>query len=76
MLKRWAKHLGAGAKIHGKDNWTLANSHEELEDYKESALRHCIQWVNGETDEDHAAAIYFNINAAESVKEKLTNDGK
>lgn len=30
-----------------------------------------MQWINGETDEDHAAAIIFNIAGAEHVKSKL-----
>jgi hypothetical protein len=40
---------------------------EEYERFRESAFRHFLQWFNGETDEDHAAAVYFNINGAEYV---------
>jgi hypothetical protein len=39
--------------------------------FKESALRHFIQWIDGNVDEDHAAAVLFNINGAEYIKEKL-----
>lgn len=71
MFERYAEHLTKGAAKYGKRNWQLAESEEELERFRSSALRHMIQWLNGHVDEDHAAAVWFNINAAEMVKEKL-----
>lgn len=76
MLERWARHLKAGETRYpdvapGVANWTLANGQEELRRFKVSALRHMIQWLRGDTNEDHAAAVYFNINGAEYVKERL-----
>lgn len=71
MLRRWAVHLTGGARKYARDNWMLASGEEELARFRESAFRHFIQWYYGETDEDHAAAVYFNINGAEFVKEKL-----
>jgi hypothetical protein len=71
MFKRFAKHLTLGAKKYKKRNWMLANGEEELERFRESALRHFLQWFSGDVDEDHASATYFNINAAEYVKEKI-----
>jgi hypothetical protein len=47
-----------------------------LERFKSSAMRHFMQWVSGEEDEDHAAAVLFNINAAEYTKSKLTKGNK
>ena len=75
MLKRWAEHLTKGAKKYpnvkpGVPNWTLATGDAEYHRFRESAIRHFIQWLNGETDEDHAAAVLFNINGAEYVKGK------
>jgi hypothetical protein len=29
-----------------------------------------MSWFNGETDEDHAAALFFNVNGVEYLKEK------
>lgn len=75
FLKRFAMHLTKGAEKYGRDNWTLANSQEELDRFKDSAFRHFIQWLDGETDEDHMAAVAFNLAAAEHVKEKL-KEGK
>jgi len=71
MFERWAIHLTNGAKKYAKRNWMLAQGQEEYDRFKESALRHFLQWFKGETDEDHAAAVYFNINGAEYSKTKL-----
>jgi hypothetical protein len=71
MLKRWATHLTKGAEKYERDNWLKAAGPEELDRFRDSAFRHFIQWYYGEVDEDHAAAVYFNINGAEYVKERL-----
>lgn len=71
MFERWAIHLTNGAKKYAKRNWMKAAGEEEYNRFKESALRHLIQWFHGERDEDHAAAVFFNINGAEYVKEKM-----
>lgn len=75
MFDRWAAHLSKGAVKYpdiapGVANWTLANGEPELSRFKESAMRHFRQWLRGDTDEDHAAAVLFNINGAEYVKGK------
>ena len=70
MFDRWAVHLTKGAKKYAKRNWMKANGDAEYERFKESALRHFIQWFRGERDEDHAAAVFFNINGAEYLEEK------
>ena len=67
MFTRWAEHLTNGAKKYEKRNWMKASSSAEYDRFRESALRHFIQWYNGDTDEDHAAAVFFNINGAEYV---------
>jgi hypothetical protein len=54
-------------------NWEMACGQEELERFKASAFRHMMQWLCNETDEDHASAVLFNINAAEYVKWKLNS---
>jgi Domain of unknown function (DUF5664) len=70
MFKRWAIHLTNGAKKYAKRNWMKAEGDEEYNRFRESALRHFIQWYNGERDEDHGSAVFFNINGAEYVREK------
>src|SRR3990167_1776785 len=70
MFERYAIHLTKGAKKYDKRNWMKASGNEELERFKESAFRHLVKWLQGATDEDHAAACWFNINGAEYVREK------
>lgn len=70
-LHRVAALLTRGAEKYGENNYTLANSEEELARFKASAARHFAQWITGETDEDHMAAVVFNLFAHEVTKEKL-----
>lgn len=72
MLFRWAMLMKRGIDKYGLRNWELANSEEELERFKASCYRHFIQWMSDIDDgEDHAAAILFNVNAVEFLKQKL-----
>lgn len=70
MFERWAIHLTKGAKKYAKRNWMKAAGDVEYERFKESALRHFIQWFRGERDEDHAAAVFFNMNGVEYLEGK------
>ena len=72
MADRWATHLTLAEPKYpdvevGVPNWTLAKTEEERERFRVSAARHFRQWLAGETDEDHAAALIFNIDGAETT---------
>jgi hypothetical protein len=71
MIKRWAELMGRGAIKYGENNWKKAATVAELDRFRASALRHLIQWFNGDRDEDHATAVFFNIAGAEMVQAKL-----
>ena len=71
MLRRWAELLDRGARKYGERNWEKASGQEELNRFRASAIRHMFQWIENMEDEDHAAAVYFNIAGAEMVKSKL-----
>lgn len=80
MYDRWAIHLSKGAIKYpdskpGIANWTLADGEAELARFTKSAARHFRQWMRGDTDEDHAAAVFFNLNGAEYVKDKIVAKG-
>lgn len=75
FLKRWAELMARGAKKYGENNWRRASTESELERFKASAIRHLFQWLEGDTTEDHAAAVAFNLAGAEMVKEKITVTG-
>ena len=70
MFERLAMHLTKGAQKYSKRNWLQASGQAELDRFRESAVRHFVQWLHGDTDEDHAAAVFFNVNGYEYVKEK------
>lgn len=74
MLERWAAHLTKGAKKYSERNWMGARTEEERARFIESAVRHFVQWLRGDRDEDHAAAVLFNINGAEYVQDKLDQE--
>lgn len=76
MLKRWAELMTRGAKKYGINNWMLASGQEELDRFKDSALRHMYQYLEGDESEDHAAAVFFNLSGAEYVKTKLKYNGR
>lgn len=74
MLKRWAEHMAKGAVKYGDRNWELAKTQEEYVRFRASAFRHFMQWFDGELDEDHAAAVFFNIQCAEYVKARMEEE--
>lgn len=75
FLTRFAALLERGATKYGERNWQLASSEVELARFRASGIRHLMQWATGERDEDHAAAVAFNLMAYEYVKWKLDNLG-
>lgn len=73
FLTRVAGLLARGAEKYSDRNWEQASGTEELDRFKSSAFRHLMQWLTDETDEDHGAAVVFNILAFETVKWKMEN---
>lgn len=71
MLTRWAALMERGKTKYGMRNWEKSQTKEEVERFKSSAMRHFMQWIAGETDEDHAAAIFFNVTVAERLRNKV-----
>lgn len=73
MFDRWAAHLTKGAVKYEPRNWMKATGEAEWLRFRRSFLRHAFQWLRGDRDEDHAAAIFFNVNGAEYVLPNLAN---
>ena len=71
MYERWVGLMTAGAIVYDDDNWMEAEGQEEYDRFRESACRHFDQWYAGDRDEDHAAAVYFNVNGAEYVRDLM-----
>ena len=74
LLTRFANLMTRGAVKYNARNWEKANGEAELARFKESAMRHLMQWMCGETDEDHATAVMFNLMAYETTLYKLKNE--
>ena len=71
MIYRYAMLLARGAEKYSARNWEEGCGEEELERAKASLLRHTEQLIAGETDEDHAAAVWFNTQALEYFRWRL-----
>ena len=73
FVTRLAELMARGALKYEDRNWEKANSSEELARFKSSAARHFVQWLTGDIEEDHAAAVVFNLLAHETTKEKVND---
>lgn len=76
MLERWAQLLTRGAVKYMQRNWMLALVEDDAAKrratkrrFLRSAARHFAQWMSGARDEDHGAAVFFNINCYEAMLE-------
>ena len=75
LVKRHAELMMRGAQKYGKSNWQKAKTEAELNRFRESLLRHTYQYLMGDQDEDHLAAILFNTHGCALVEDRL-NDTK
>lgn len=69
---RCAQHMTLGGGKYGLRNWEKAHTQEELDRFQDSAERHMNQYLAGASDEDHAAAVVFNLIAAETCRYKMS----
>jgi hypothetical protein len=74
FLERWGAHMVKGAEKYGPDNWRQAEGEYAMERFARSATRHLRQLIRGDRDEDHAAAVAFNVAAMEYVRANLKED--
>lgn len=66
-LLRLAKHFEAGAKKYGERNWEKGIP---LWCFIDSAMRHLLKYMDGQTDEDHLCAAAWNLLCAMWTEEK------
>jgi len=69
-LRRLARHYENGAVKYGDRNWEKG---QPLGRYIDSAMRHLICVLEGQTDEDHASAVSWNMFAYIATLEKINN---
>lgn len=57
MILEVSKHFQHGAEKYGEHNWQKGIP---LWSYKDSAIRHYLKWMRGDTDEPHDRAFVWN----------------
>lgn len=57
-LMRVMKRYLDGAEKYGENNWVKGMP---LSVYYDSAMRHLMEWWSGDDNEDHAAAVVWNM---------------
>ena len=58
MILEVSKHFEEGAKKYGEYNWQKGIP---INCYIDSAVRHYLKWLRGDTDEPHDRAFVWNI---------------
>lgn len=67
-LFRVANHYRSGGEKYGFNNWKKGM---KTSVYYDSAQRHLIKWWMGEKDEDHLAAVVWNVLGAMWTEKNL-----
>ena len=68
VLLRLAKHYERGAERFGPYNWQQGIP---CHSFVDSALRHMLKYMDGQTDEDHLIAAIWNLCGLAWTEEKL-----
>lgn len=66
FMKRLAQHTENGAKKYGDRNWEKGIP---VSRYLDSAIRHLFAYIEGNRDEDHLAAVAWNVQGAIHTEE-------
>ena len=67
-LMRVGEHMRKGAAKYGPLNWQLGQPFSEV---TASMFRHLLQWLQGDEEEDHLAAIVFGAQALMHYREMI-----
>jgi hypothetical protein len=73
MFDRYAELMTRGAKKYEARNWMKFNDAAARDRAYRSLNRHFRQYIRGDQDEDHAAAIIFNLNVLEYIGQQDWN---
>lgn len=69
-ITRLAKQFENGCKHYGDNNWKKGLP---VKEYLDSGLRHFFKLLMGWTDEDHAAAVLWNVSCYIETLEMIHN---
>lgn len=76
FLTRCARWMARGAQKYSSRNWEQFGSEDALEHAKGSLLRHVFKFLADEVDEDHMAAVAFNVQAIDRIRRKINGQEK
>lgn len=68
LIHRLGVLLQKGAKYYGADNWMKGMKYRRTAN---SMIRHIFQWLAGDSEEDHLAAIAFGVMCLMTCEEEL-----
>lgn len=74
FFKRVADLMARGAEKYDEWNWQKGKDGVVYERYFRSADRHFKQYLLGDRTEDHAVAIYFNLNGRIYVANQIAKE--
>lgn len=63
-----AKHLELGAEKYGDRNWEKG---QPVSWYIDSGFRHLMQYMRGDTNEDHLVSAFVNMAMALATRERI-----
>lgn len=67
-IAAYALQLELGMQKYGERNWEKG---QPLSCYLDSGLRHLFRYINGDRDEDHLRAAFWNIGGALTTRERI-----
>lgn len=73
LIHRLSVLLAKGAKHYGDDNWTKGMPYRRTMD---SVIRHAFQWLAGDGEEDHLAAIAFGVMCLMTYEEEAVPEAE
>ena len=71
LIHRLGVLLQKGAEHYGADNWAKGMPYRRTAD---SIIRHIFQWLAGDTEEDHLAAVCFGAMCLMTYEEDWKQD--
>lgn len=68
FLEELAVHMTANIESKGYNNWKKASTEEDELRARRSAWRHFVAFQRGDDDENHAAALVYNVMVVRHVR--------